>query len=84
VATRVGGVSECVENHTNGIIVDSHTSEPLCASLALLAADSRMRELFASASAMKCLEFAIERMVDDTLAVYRNVLVTKHDRLLLK
>jgi len=72
VATRVGGIPEAVEDEETGLLVPPRDPERLAAALRRLAEDPALaRRLGEAARARVCREFSAERMVEQTLAVYR-------------
>jgi glycosyltransferase involved in cell wall biosynthesis len=77
VATRVGGVKMCVEPEVNGLIVPPENVNALSAALLRLAGDRPLAQRFAAASAAKAGQFTAERMVAQTLDVYRDVLARR-------
>lgn len=74
LATNVGGVSEAVENGATGFVVAN--DEDLAKKALLLAQDTDLRKSMASRSLSKSREMSVDRMVDDTTAVYREALRT--------
>jgi glycosyltransferase involved in cell wall biosynthesis len=82
VATDVGGVPEVVIDGETGVLVRPHDSVALaCAILGLLREPDRAKSL-ASAARERCLsEFAPDRVIERTLAVYAQVLAEQAERL---
>jgi glycosyltransferase involved in cell wall biosynthesis len=73
VATRVGGVSLCVESEQNGLIVEVGDAGALSDALLRLANDPVERLSFALSSAARSSRFTADKMVEDTLGVYEVV-----------
>ncbi|HEV8113992.1 MAG TPA: glycosyltransferase [Planctomycetota bacterium] len=74
LATRVSAVPEVVIDGETGILVPPHDPPALARALARLAADPALRERLGRAGAARVQErFALERMVEETLAVYGEV-----------
>jgi glycosyltransferase involved in cell wall biosynthesis len=74
VSTQVGGAADCVESHRNGLIVHPPSSAALAQALAQLASQPELRQRFAAHSAAMAERFSLDRMVDQTVAVYGQVL----------
>ena len=74
VATRVGGIPEAVEDEGTGLLVPPRDRERLASALRRLAADPDLaRRLGEAARARAAREFSVERMVEQTLQVYRRL-----------
>jgi len=73
VARRVGGVAACVEHGVNGFIVENESPDDLAEALGNLARDASLRHQFAQHSSAKAISFSVDRMIDETLAVYESV-----------
>jgi glycosyltransferase involved in cell wall biosynthesis len=73
IASRIGGLPEVIEDGVNGLLID--TADQAAEALARLESDADFAVQLA-ANARRTVEerFTVERMVDDTLAVYRRVL----------
>ena len=77
VATRVGGVPEVVLDGETGVLVPPGDPAALAAAvLALLAEPERARSLATAARERALTEFAPERMLDRTLAVYEGAVAS--------
>ncbi len=75
VGSRVSAVPEVVADGETGLLVPPADDAALAAALAELADDPARRARMADAGRARVRElFAIDRMVDETLAVYREVL----------
>jgi glycosyltransferase involved in cell wall biosynthesis len=75
VATNVGGVPAVVEDGRSGFLVPPGDVEALAAALARLAADPALRAELGGYGRRRMQElYAIERMVDDIEALYRQAL----------
>lgn len=74
VATDVGGVAEAVEDGINGYLIRKDNVEQLAAVLRKLISEPELRRKMGAASRQKYeRHFRLDRMVDDTLAVYREI-----------
>ncbi len=75
VASDVGGVPEAVASGENGLLVPRSDPQALATALVSLAADGQRRRCM-GAEARRTYErrFTLERMVDETLAVYGTVI----------
>jgi glycosyltransferase involved in cell wall biosynthesis len=74
VATRVSAVPEVVVDGETGLLVPVDDPDALAAALARLAGDADLRRRLGDAGARRVRErFGLERMVDETLSVYREV-----------
>jgi glycosyltransferase involved in cell wall biosynthesis len=75
LATRVSAVPEVVVDGESGRLVPPAEVEPLARGMVELAADSEARGRMGAAGHARVLEvFALDRMIDETLEVYREVL----------
>jgi len=78
VATRVGGVSELVEDGATGFLVPPRDPDALAEALQKLIADPELRRHMGQAGREKALkEFTLDRMLRETERVYREVLGSK-------
>lgn len=77
VATDVGGVAEAVEQAVTGFVVPQENEGELLEKLGLLVQDTPLRNAFAAASLRKSSEMTVDRMVDETLNVYRAALAAR-------
>ena len=74
LATRVSGVPEVVADGETGVLVPPHEVEPLAEQMVALARDGdRRRALGQAGRARVRARFGIDRMVDQTLDVYRSL-----------
>jgi glycosyltransferase involved in cell wall biosynthesis len=74
VATDVGGVGEAIEDQVTGRLVPPHDPEAIAAAVGDLLADrERAATLVAAARERMMTRFRLGRMVDETLAVYREL-----------
>ena len=81
LATRVSAVPEVVLDGETGRLVPPAEVEPLAQAMLELADDPRERKRLGSAGHRRVLEhFGLDRMIDATLAVYREVLDTAATR----
>jgi glycosyltransferase involved in cell wall biosynthesis len=72
VATRVGGVPEIIHDSTEGTLVPSRDAPAIASALKALAADPGLREKTGHALQKRVeRNFLLERMVSDTIAVYK-------------
>jgi glycosyltransferase involved in cell wall biosynthesis len=75
LATRVSAVPEVVVDGETGLLVPAAEVEPLAAAMVALARDPELRERLAEAGhARVSTEFGLDRMVDQTLGIYREIL----------
>ena len=75
VATRVGGIPDVVRDGVDGFLVDSDDPDALAERLAELAVDPPRRAAMGEAGRARVLErYAVERLVDDVDALYRELL----------
>jgi hypothetical protein len=74
IASRVGGLPEAIEDGVNGLLI-SNDSDAVASSIRRLEADPAEAARLAG-NARRTIEerFTVERMVEDTIAVYRRVL----------
>jgi glycosyltransferase involved in cell wall biosynthesis len=81
VTTEVPGCHEQVVTGENGFIVpqgsDDEVAERLAGHLLRLAADPELRQRLGAASSRRSALFTVDRMVEETLAVYRRVLAER-------
>ena len=74
VATTAGGMPEVVTDGGNGLLVPPRDAESLAAAIVTLLTDEPMRVRMGAAGLARVrADFSAERMVRDTLAVYRRV-----------
>ncbi len=77
VATKVGGVSDVVDEGETGFLVRAGDTHALAERLEILARDPSRREAMGSLGRTRVLErYAVERLVDDVDALYRELLTT--------
>jgi glycosyltransferase involved in cell wall biosynthesis len=78
IATRVGGIPDVVRDGVDGFLVDSGEPDDLAERLAELAADPPRRAAMGEAGRARVLErYAVDRLVDDVDALYRELLATR-------
>jgi len=74
VATTAGGIPEVVVNNQTGILVPPRDHEALARALVALLRDERAQEVMGAQGLLRVRErFTAERMVQETLGVYRRV-----------
>ena len=79
VATTAGGMPEVVRNGETGLLVPPRDHEAMAAAIVTLLTDESMRRAMGAAGQARVQEhFSAERMVQDTLAVYRRVAMHPH------
>jgi glycosyltransferase involved in cell wall biosynthesis len=79
VATTAGGMPEVVVDGKTGLLVPPRDHERLAAAIVRLLGDERLRQAMGAAGAARVRElFSAERMVLDTLGVYRRVALQAH------
>lgn len=72
IATRVGGIPEIIENGENGVVIEPGSSETLFSSLLLLAENKELRNRLGEKLKETILKnFSLEKMVEQTLVLYR-------------
>jgi glycosyltransferase involved in cell wall biosynthesis len=75
VSTRVSAIPEVVVDGETGLLVPPSDARALAAAMRALASDPARRAKLGRAGRARVLEsFGLERMVDETIAVYREVL----------
>jgi len=75
LATRVSAVPEVVQDGVTGLLVAPRAPQEVAGGLTRLAQDSELRARLGSAGRARVLaDFGLERMIEETLAVYREVL----------
>lgn len=79
VATTAGGIPEVVKDGTTGLLVPPRDHEAMAAALVMLLTDDTARRAMGAAGGARVRgHFSAERMVQDTLAVYRRVALQSH------
>jgi glycosyltransferase involved in cell wall biosynthesis len=79
VATTAGGMPEVVRNGETGLLVPPRDHEAMAAAILKLLTDEHTRRAMGAAGEARVREyFSAERMVQDTLAVYRSVAMHPH------
>lgn len=78
VATDVGGVAEAIEDRITGFVVAQQDAAALLEKVQLLVEDADLRHAMAEASLRKSGEMRVERMIEQTLQVYRAALRRRH------
>jgi len=76
VARRVGGAAVCVEHGGNGWIIEGEEEQKFADALGGLATNAEQRHRFAARSWGKSAEMRLDRMIDETVAVYENAVAT--------
>ena len=72
VATAAGGIPEVVEDGVTGLLVPPHDEPAMAAALVQLLGDRERRDAMGAAGRARVeASFSIERMVENTLAVYQ-------------
>jgi len=74
VATRVGGISETVQHGLNGFIAPVRGVQEIAAALEILVNDPELRGRMGQASLALSRSFSVDRMVDQTVALYEQVI----------
>jgi glycosyltransferase involved in cell wall biosynthesis len=75
VATRVGGISEVVEDGYTGILVESHNPQQLAATIEKLLSDNKRRiELAENAYAKVKKDYGWEKVAADFESLYRDII----------
>ena len=79
VATSVGGIPELVVNGETGFLVAPRDHEGMARALTALLKDESLRQRMGEAGRTRArVDFSAERMVQDTLRVYRRVAMHAH------
>lgn len=73
VATRVGGVPECVEHDVTGLLVPPSNPQALAEALSLLLSDEPRRTLMSARAKSASMAFTLDRMAAQVAEVYREV-----------
>jgi glycosyltransferase involved in cell wall biosynthesis len=73
VAADVDGLRDLVEPGVTGVLVPPDDEEALAAALDLLSSDADARRRMGEAARERASRFTVERMADETAAVYRRV-----------
>lgn len=81
IATPVGGVPEIVEQDSTGLLVQVDDVGGLAAAMVRLAGDPEARRRMGLSMKERTAAFTADRMVDETAAIYREVLGTTGRRL---
>lgn len=71
VASAAGGMAELVQDEENGLLVPPGQPEALAAALRRLLTDPTLAVRLAAAAADRSAAFTVEKMLDQTLALYR-------------
>jgi len=74
VATSVGGVSETVRHGVNGFVAPVRGEAEIAAAIEALGNDAALRERMGKASRELARQFSVDRMVDQTAALYGQVI----------
>jgi glycosyltransferase involved in cell wall biosynthesis len=77
VATNVGGVSLCVADGANGLVVEPGDTHALADALLRVAQDRETQARYARASMQKARSFNLDRMVESTLKIYERAIATR-------
>src|SRR5690606_17164023 len=70
VATRVGGIPEIITDTENGLLVPSLDVDALATALRKMLADHPLRDRLAKNNQTNAARFSLEKMIDQTEAVY--------------
>jgi glycosyltransferase involved in cell wall biosynthesis len=78
VATATGGIPEAVEDGVTGVLVPPHNAPALADAILRLLKDAPLRHRMGEAGLARVrAQFNVDRMVDETLAVYERVAGTR-------
>jgi len=78
VATRAGGIPEAVEDGVTGLLVPPHNAPALAEAILRLLKDAPLRRRMGEEGLARVrAQFNVDRMVDETLAVYERVAGTR-------
>ena len=73
VATRVGGIADTIESGVNGFVAPVGDADAIANALHELACDRALRTRMGEASRALSLHFSADRMVEQTLAFYQEI-----------
>jgi glycosyltransferase involved in cell wall biosynthesis len=73
-ATRAGGIPEVVEHGVCGLLVEPGDADGLGTVIASLFTDRALSARLGEAARQRAARFSVERLTEDTLKIYRNVL----------
>jgi glycosyltransferase involved in cell wall biosynthesis len=74
IATPVGGIPEVVEDGVTGLLTPVDDPEALARAMSTLAAEPELRAALGSALNERVTEFTLDRMVDETIVLYQELL----------
>jgi glycosyltransferase involved in cell wall biosynthesis len=77
VASDVGGVRDCVRDRENGLLVAPDNPRELAMALQELLVSDSLRQRLSTAAPASVARFTAERMVDHTVALYRDLAVAR-------
>jgi glycosyltransferase involved in cell wall biosynthesis len=78
VATAVGGISDTVQHGVNGFITPVRGVQEIATALEILVSDPELRGRMGRASLTMSRSFSADRMVDQTVALYEQVISGTH------
>jgi len=81
VSTDVGGASLAVDPEQNGFIVPNNGNRELVERIGILVESAELRSKMGAASRRRSTRFRLDKMVDDTIAVYRSAIHASGGRL---
>lgn len=73
VASDLASSSLLLESGVNGWVVPSESPEALAEAITKVLADPQQKEVFGAASRLRAADFTIDKMVDNTIALYRQL-----------
>ena len=74
VGTRAGGIPEAVVHGATGLLVDPGEPRPLAAAIVRLLTEPALRKSYGEAGRARVRDqFGVDRLIDGTLAAYRNL-----------
>ena len=74
VATAVGGIADTVQEGVNGFVAPVNGVQEIADALEVLVNNSALRERMGQASLARSAHFSIDQMVEQTIAVYQQVI----------
>jgi phosphatidyl-myo-inositol dimannoside synthase len=80
VATKVGGVPEVIEDDQSGLIVPIGDAEALGRAIARVLLDTQLSNRLSAGARSRAPMFSIERTVDRTMEVYRELLAERSSK----
>lgn len=80
LVSRVGGLTEIVEDGKEGIVVSPASSDELCAAIFRLSGDAALLKRLSEGARKRALDFSLEKSAEGTIKVYESVLAGREER----